>query len=658
MKKSRAVRNETLYSRMSKRLHRGIAASFLGRIFTSYDGCNAAFSSVFYKKKQQKRTYQKQQKSSFRSSVAYAMEHNIFSRLYRKTLSGLLATGVRSFGVFLLSMGLCFVSLYLATLFGFESALLQWYHLFVGALLCGVGIVLLFPDLSLGAMLCEGAFLRVLLSGVFGISDELPREAPQKGKQRFLLSVLLALLVAGLGLFINPIYIVFAVLLLFVAAMVLSLPEAGLVLTVFFLPFSKLIFGSDILTVVLLLLSLFSYLLKYLRGNRAFHLELQDFVLVLLSFLLAISFCTLSEQSISTQILLALLFLGGYFLVVNIIATPRWMRRCRFALIASASIVSVISILRFVFAAAKLSYLTPERFYLIGGEAVVGFSGRVPFSFYLAVAFAFALPSIAFAKKRNRPGLVIATLLILSALVLTGVSAALFAAMLTLILFFLIYDSKSLPLLLLLGAVIVIGLYILPPAVRDSVSLLLHDFHYGAYASDGFLANQTTVKILFEGPFGAVAPIFGLGFAGLSRVYAYVAPLGSVFAAENFSLYLFVFCELGVLGILLLLLFLFLFLQNAFTCLAGERGERKNHFPYIGVCLAASVFLFFLFRNPFEDCAALGIFSLSVALVSAAMRYRRRQRIVVDGEPLDGSRGALDYRMRKSGKVRKLGKSG
>ncbi len=650
MKKSRAVRNESLYSRVSKRIHRGIAASVLGRIFTSYDRCNAAFVSLFHRKTQQKSAYRKSQKSTVRSSVAYAMERNVFSRAYSKALSGLLSTGVRSFGVFLLSVGLCFLSLYLSTLFGFQSALLQWYHLFSGALLCGFGIVLLFPDLSLGAMLCESALLRVLLSGVFGISDEEPRRAPQKGKQHFLLALLFALPVAGLGLLVNPIYIVFAALLLCVAVMVLCLPETGLVLTLFFLPFSKLMFGSDVLTVGLLLLTLFSYLLKYLRGNRAFHLELQDFLLALSMLLLATSFVSLSPERGLLAILLPLLFLSAYFLAVNIIATPRWMRRCRFALISSAAIASGISILRFVLAAAKLSYLTPERFYLLGGESVVGFSGRVPFAFYLTVAFAFALPSIVFAKKRNRPGLVIATLLILTALVLTGVSAAFLAAVLVLALFSLIYECRTLPVLALLAVLAGTALLVLPPAVRETAYGLLLDFHYGAYASGRAAAMDAAIRVLFDSSFGVSGVIFGVGLGGLSRVYPYFAPLGSAYRADNFSLYLFAFCEFGALGILLLLIFLFFFLQNAFTCLHGERGERKNHFPYIGVLLAASFILFFLFRNPFEDVAALGVFSLSVALVSAALRYRRRQRVAVEGEPDKRTLAVLDYRMRKSGK--------
>ena len=263
----------SFFSRIADWIYRIIAVSFIGRIFTSYRTCDNvmhtahAFGGGKHASGGRKRHY------AVRRALACAMEQNIVSRTMAKVVRLLVFTALRTFGLFFTALGAVWLTLYGVELFTTLTGLVDWSHLVAGLSVIAVGVLLLITDRSLGAALYKGSLIGLVLFRGLGISDELAGEAPQHGESHYFAALLLALLVAALGLLTSPLSLLAIALTLLVVVMVLTVPEAGFLLALCVLPFSRLLVGSDFLTVLFVLLMLVGYVGKLLRGNRTFRLE-------------------------------------------------------------------------------------------------------------------------------------------------------------------------------------------------------------------------------------------------------------------------------------------------------------------------------------------------------------------------------------------------
>ena len=274
MKKGKNAAGRFVF-RISRLIYHIIAISVIGKLFTSYKACNEAV--IGSRDKHIKGTERGRviRRHKVRRALACAMEQNIFSCARRSVVSALVFCSLRTFGFFFALLGGMWVALYGASLFVSLGMAVSWNHLVSGAISLSIGILLLFSERSLGAALSRNSLLGFLLFGVLGLHDELIKEARGKGEQHYLFASLLALLTAAIGLLIAPVSILAILAAVVLALVILSVPEAGFLLAILVLPFSKLLVGSDLLTVAFLAFMVFGYLGKLLRGNRSFRLELR-----------------------------------------------------------------------------------------------------------------------------------------------------------------------------------------------------------------------------------------------------------------------------------------------------------------------------------------------------------------------------------------------
>jgi len=642
-------------SRLSRLIYQLIAASFLGKLFTSYIAVNSAMTradSVILQKKEHART---PRRHTLRRALACAMEQNLFSRAIRRVLSVLCLCSLRTFGFFFTVAGAIWVALYGVSLFVSLGGILTWVHLISGAVCLAVGILLLFSDRSLGAALYGSALVGALLFSLLGVPDDMVKEAPARGAQHYLMASVLALLLAALGLWISPLSILLIVCSLLMVLTVLSVPEAGFLLALFFLPFSRLLVGSYFLVFAFLTLMLLGYFGKLLRGNRTFRVEWQDIPVLLMVLMFAVSLGTVSEGQVLPAVLLEILLALSYLAAVNILSAQRWLVSLRVTFVVSAALSALVGIGQLLLVAIGKNDFSFFALPPFGKYVTVGFTDHVSYAYYLVLAFAFALPMAVHAPRRTRMAFVLMTALIAGAAALTFVTVSWLAMALILVAFLLIYDYRTMPFFALTGTGVTCAVLLVPTEIKARVFGVFRDISGTSYQMLRTGGKATLNELFFgqgEGFFsrssGLLRFFCGSGHGALATLHPYFAQTAAPFAYTAYNHWQALCVDYGIGGVLVFGGFLFIILQNCFSVLAAD-PENRPEAAFIGIALVAGVAFFASFYYVWYDMAALTAFFLTTGMIAAAMRYRRRCQTKVAHENSDGTlRAELDYTVRPS----------
>lgn len=630
-------------------VYEALGAGVIGRFFTAYHTSDALF-----RRSRTGRLFEKIERGGgrayclIRRNIALAIDQSLLRRGVWHLVGALLLTSLRTLGVFFLTAGTYSIIVYGLFSFVWQTDIVGAIQFYAGCAAALLGILLLFFDQSVGFVLRKSLLFNKLLVPLFGFSEESLKEIPRTGRQGVYIAVPLGMLLGALSALTSPVYILLGFLAVFVILSVLSVPESGVLLLLLFLPFAGFLPNGTVWLIVAAGLPLVAYFIKLLRGNRAFHLDVQDFVVLLILLTTVLSGVSLVGASAWHGALLAALMISVYFFTVNIIATPIWLGRCRAALIVSATAASFIGIVQFVLAAVR--HLGDVPLSTLGEAVRAGFVDRTTFAYFLIIAFPFALCAFLRGEKKYRLLSGLALVSIVSAVVLTWVQSVWIAVVVMIAVFALIHERRVFPFVLVFSLLSPGVLAVLPEGARRFFLDLMRsnsDETFRKTAAAGELASRIFFgngEGLYSKSQGILRLLFGLGNGGfeqLCMMYASVAP-GDAAASLNFWLYRLL--EGGVLGVLLPGLLFFLVLQNCFSLLRVGANTQKPMMPTVGIAMIVGVLLHGIFRYAWYDPAALAAFFVAIALIAAEARYQRRQREADRSEGESDSFSAqLDY---------------
>ena len=630
-KDSYIIRLATFLSRL---FYTVLPFGLIGRIFTSYSATDRAFrSSGLSRIARRSRRSAGRARRSLRRNVALAVNHSLFVRGAAGFWTLLCCCSLRTIGAFFVTMGSYSALSYWLFTVVWGSSVVGSINLYWGAGFLLLGILLLFSNVSLGYALTKSFFFGRLIVSALGISDGGIRTVEREGKRGYVIAVPLGMALGAVGALTSPVWLIVGFVALLLALMILSVPEAGVVLLIFVAPFIGLLPSSKLWLMLLIALPFVGYLGKLLRGNRAFHLEVQDLPVLLLILLFFFSGLSFSGGTAWQGALYAALLISAYFLVVNLIATPAWMQRCRAALILSAAGSSLLGIVQFVQHAVG-SWASFD--FIRAGDAVrAGMVDRTTFAYFLVIAFCFTLTT--FVTQKGREALVtgLALVLISVAVAVSFVPWAVIALVVSAVVFFLLYFRHSLPF-----AVMGVGLsgllnFLMPAGIRNAlVAYLQTDVTAAAPYRAGL--EGFTARVFFEngeGFFsrtsGIIRLLTGLGYDGIESfcvLYTSV-PAEAVSASLNFWSYRLL--ENGIFGVIVPAAFLFLLAQNCFSLL--RRGENGRVQPFVlnGIALIAGILVLSAYSYTWYDPAALLLFFVAAAVIAAAARSERESRVTM-----------------------------
>ena len=341
------------------------------------------------------------------------------------------------------------------------------------------------------------------------------------------------------------------------AYLVVIRPEIG-VLTLFagmpWLP-TMLLAGIVIYTAL-------CWFIKLLRGKRVFRIEPVDVMAAAFAVLMCFGgVISLSSQSLKPALLMTCLLMG-YFLTVGLIRSREWLVRCSVITVLSGALQSLWAIFLHFTGGGYSSdaWLDEEMFEEIAGRAVGSLDNPNMLGEYLILVIPIAVAMfIGRGEGMRRTASCLCIGIMGVCLILTWSRGAWLGLIFAALVFLFMWHHRSMWLVLAGAAAIPMLPYILPQSIISR------------FASIGDLTDSSTsyrvhiwhssVSMIADHPFTGI----GVGEGAWRQLYPLYTYMGVEQAPHSHNLYLQIWLELGLTGILVFLAFLFLLYQSGFT---------------------------------------------------------------------------------------------
>ncbi|MBE6585052.1 MAG: hypothetical protein E7645_00835 [Ruminococcaceae bacterium] len=444
-----------------------------------------------------------------------------------------------------------------------------------------MSLPLLFTKRSAVELLIQGRLTRWFFVGLLGLpEDQLAHAAESRrhtGLQKITpyVAFLLAVLAAVLTLWIPPLIVPAAFLLLGLTGMIMAFPETGILLSVMTLPltlWSNVAFGA---MAFLILVTWIGYGIKLLLMRRAIYFNLLDVAVLIFGGAFCLAGFTGAYVTLESVLrgLLGFLIISLYFLITNLMTTRQQQRRCLVGPLVTLGILIVMTLIAAI-PSHEPNWLEGSR----AGDAIIEAFLAVqtvcrehlrPQDICILLA---AIPFIAgLLARQKRLRYKIALLLLLltcgACLWFWGSLSGLIVALLSLLLFFLLFSHRNFAALLLSLPALACGGVWLYATFEDTIQRGLVRIFEGVHRRGPIW--QGTWQAVCDHPYG-----IGLGSHAVTSVLPSYVESGATAVTETSGLYMTLLLKMGIPGLVILLFVIFLFLQKTFTSLGvSERRE-------------------------------------------------------------------------------------
>ena len=601
-------------NRGTAKLYALISRSFLGRLLSGYRKADDALAKG--------RRYPGRNRctpmSPARLRLLSAVESGWLFSGFRALFRALFCLPLALYGLFLLLYGVLGVALYFALPFLYPALAPDTEHLLLSAVVAVLALPAVMTKKTLAETLMTGRTSRLVLIRLLGFPED--RLETYRVKMPVVLpyvSVLLAITASGGALFLHPLLIPILLLTVGGVGLIFSYPEAGVVASTILLPVIWLDRNALYVLCLLILLTWLSYGIKLLFMHRTIRFGLLDIVVLLFGGLILLSGFTGEAVSTDSVVRSMMLFvcLSDYFLIVNLMTTRVYIRRCLVGVGISVAVVTVLAYLRMV-PVEGLAWLEGSR---AGNAIVAGVENGIErlsglwvehSELYLVVVFPWLYAYLCHTKRllRRLAGLLFVGLDLVLILMTNSVSA-LFSVIIVTVIFFLLLSHKGLSVGMIalpaLGAGVWWVTYLYP--VSDALQTVLsRSRHFKEQLADSMW------QMVRDYPAGV-----GVGEEAFRAVYPnYAAPdLGAV--TDSGSLYFELLIAYGWPGLILFAALFFLFVQKSVTCLGHTAAARDRAMILGGVTSMVGALIFGSVRSFMTFPRVFFTLMLVVSLCSA-----------------------------------------
>ena len=595
-------------------LYGQLARSFLGRLFTSYRHVHVWDAHGH----QYAGRHRCNPMSEGRQRVVRAVEKSLLYRGICALLRGFFMCPTACYGLFGLVFGLLgILAAFLAQFIseGYTASVQHYVTLGVIAL---VSLPLLATNRPFAQTLHKSGLWRLILVNFLGIpEDRMQDPSPEKYYLAYFPAYFFGVIAAIGSVFVSPFAILLGMLLFGVAGMILSYPETGVVLAALSLPLVWLNQVFMALPVVLILVTWVGYGVKVLFLHRPLRFGFLDRVMLVWCIVLAGACLTAAAVSMETLwlSLCLLITFSAYFLIVNLMTSRIYIRRCLMGVAISVGVVMAMACLRLV-PVDSLSWLEGSR----AGDAIVaGFkNGIIKLSglwaehseLYLVLALPWLYAYMLHTKRlfgRIMGGLAIC--MGLGPILMPRSISVLFCVLGVTALFLLLVDhtwlSAGIVALPLVGCGVYWISYVYP--LSDALQTILSRSRlYKSQLTDSLWA------MCLDHPGG-----IGAGEQAFVSVYpAYAAPdLGAV--TDSGNLFFEIVLSFGWPGLILSVAAFLLFLQKSLTCLRHTTASADRAMILGGLTSLTGMIVFGMVRSFITAPRVFFTVILVIALCSA-----------------------------------------
>jgi len=603
------------FRRFTNWLYSLLINGFFGKLFTAYSSEEAAFFRSRIVRIFSGGTKAKRIATNAKSRMAQAFENSrILSALSRLSAS-LIHRKLKTYGAFLLSLGA----------YGIVSYIVRVYVLEHGGedlsviICCAAFIVLAFPMMASKETFASAAQKSKLMSAFLFSGLGIPRDTFVTNAvypKRYSLVTAIGMFMGALVYFIHPGYFVGAAVLLLLLTLIFSFPELGILLIFALVPLSSLFTAPSIVLFAGVLVTAAAYFVKLIRGKRVIYFGLLDITVAAFSVVYLIGGIISAGGMASVRSgVLCFVLMMAYFLTVNLIRTKEWVTRCITTMLLFSVLSAVMGIPQMLSGAMDSSWLDMSLFSGIRVRITATFDNPNVYASYLLLVIPFALAGVLkrgdFSKKL--PSL-LCFLFLAFCLVQTFSRGAWLGALISLILFFLIYSRRTLPYVLAGGVALPLISGFLPGNVVTRFSSI-------ASASDSSVSYRVSAwrgvfRMLRDNWIGGI----GVGEASFSSMYPVYSYAGVAGIQHAHNLYLQVLSELGAVGLLLVIMIIVFFVQQCFEYIYLARNEGETVFAVAGLTAVLAVLIMGLTDHIWYNYRVFAMFWAVVGLVCAYIR--------------------------------------
>ncbi len=527
-----------------------------GTMMTSYETMANAFASSSMAKAFRAFLNNKgvQAIRKVKRAMAKAYERSIILTKIRGISYHLLITNVSSLGLFLFSFGFFTLLIQILKEYAFHIDTIDSAPTILGLVIMVIAVFMFFSKKNIAETIHDSVILHAILFDYLGLRIiGVAKAAKTEARKGFNISFGLGMAFGAFSIVVEPLRIVIVLAFLLLVGIVLSAPEAGILLVFLCLPFLQTKFLLAAIGLILI-----SYFLKLICGRRVLRLSLVDYtVIAFLAFTIFGGIISIDRSSFE-KMLVYVCFMLGYFVVKSTISSPSLVRRCIYSLIVSSTAVSLYGLYENFFGSASTVWQDVTVFSEISGRVVSTFENPNVLGEYLILIFPITLAMMITAKRANeRFALFFAAGVNALCLVFTWSRGAWLGFVIAVVLFFLLSSKHFFTAGILLTPLAVLGLSF---AIDTSV---IRRFTTFTDSSTSYRLSiwRGTLDMLKDTWWYGI----GIGEGAFRAVYPAYALPGIETAPHSHNLYLQIITETGIFSLLAFLLFILIFTQCVLT---------------------------------------------------------------------------------------------
>jgi O-antigen ligase len=598
-----------------------ILNSAIGRYLTGYKKTTEALSDGFlHRSLRSKRKRSNRLSFRFRQKLSAIIEKSFFCRLVTAIERELLQCSLNSYGIFLLFFG-CFsiIAHYVPSNLVTERAHIS--YLITGGALVLASLPLFASTRSLAYSLRTSRVFSWLLIDTLGIAEERFRSYREKGTERYVAAFICAFSIGALTFLYSPQLILSVIGIVLLILMILRDPEIGMLLSVALCPFMTLTERPTLSLLLLVALSLFSFVVKLLCGKRVWCWEPTDAAVLLLILLYVFGgIVTRGGRASLYSALTYAALMSIYFMIANLVRSQDGVRRLIRVLIGSCTLVALMGLWQHFFTTVEVAYLDLSLFADLGGRIYATWENPNMLAEYLVLLMPLVLARLCTKGRVLRGfGYAICLILLGACLVFTWSRGAWLGAVVSLFLFLLCLNHRALS----FAVVAALPVATLLPFIPERITRRFLSIGNLADSSVLYRVNlwEGIKRMLSEHWFAGV----GVGENAFCTVYSHYALPGIESAMHAHSLYLQLLCNFGVVGVIVFAVTMLSWLRHALEYYRyGEwRGPRLVVLG--GVLGIFALLIMGLFDDIFYNYRIFFMFWAVMGLVTAQLRVGERQ---------------------------------
>lgn len=553
-----------MLDKLAEKIYRLFGSGFFGWLFTGYRAeDNGIFTSLV------NGTRVRKVSSLVRRFCSQQIENSVILQGIRHLLRHLLHIRLRTYGFFLMTFGAYTAVFTLIQALVSGESVSIWRQTPLAFAICVICLAL--PLLLSGATFSETLCTTYAGSAILRVLGYTPEEVMGRGEEhapgRLSVAFLFGILCGIFTFWIQPWWILIAFPAALYLYLVLCKPEIGVLSLFIAMPFLP--------TMALAALVIYTFLcfcIKVVRGKRSIRIEPIDILVIAFAVILFFGgMVSLSTGSRKPALLFVCLLLG-YFEVVWLLRERDWLLRCSVAGVCSATLVALYGIVQYLFGTGEMAeaWVDSEMFSSIGGRAVGTLENPNMLGEYLILMLPLAvwmLVGHGEGLRRLPAALCIGVLGV--CLILTWSRGAWLGMLFGLLLFVFIWHHRAIW-LVFAG---LISIPFLPAILPDSIIQRFTSIGNLSDSSTSYRVHiwRATCDMLRDYGFSGI----GIGESAWFRVYPKYAYMGVETAPHSHNLFLQIWLETGICGLIVFLLILFFLCQSVFT-MCRQLQEAKG----------------------------------------------------------------------------------